>query len=41
MSVKKIDKGIDPATGVHVFEVLDAETEELMGYDYVAPDTQE
>lgn len=41
MSIIKKDLGIDPLTGLHTFEVVDDATGKVVGYDYVAPDTEE
>jgi hypothetical protein len=41
MNVTKKDLGIDPLTGIHTFEVSDADTGEVVGYDHVAPDSEE
>jgi hypothetical protein len=38
MSITKKDLGVDPLTGLHVFEVMDDETEQVIGYDYVSPE---
>ena len=41
MTIDKRDLGVDPLTGVHTYEVVDTETGKVIGYDYVAPDTEE
>lgn len=38
MSVVKTSLGVD-ARGIETFEVRDAETGELVGHDYVSPDS--
>lgn len=41
MTIDKRNLGVDPLTGVHTYEVVDTETGKVIGYDYVAPDTEE
>ena len=36
MSITKKDLGVDPLTGLHTFEVVDDETGEVIGYDYIS-----
>jgi hypothetical protein len=38
--IERIDLGIDPLTGVRKYEVRDASTGEVIGYDYVAPESE-
>lgn len=38
--IERIDLGIDPLTGVRKYEIRDAETKEVIGYDLVAPDAE-